>query len=177
VAQSLILGIGNLLLADDGAGVHAARRLAGLSSARPDINVIDAGTLSLTLAPMVESADRLIVLDAAQIGAAAGSVHCFLDHEFDRFLGRTRLRVNEIGLRDVMDVTRLAGVMPQERALVAIQPASITWGTELTPAVAAGLEVMLARTLELLNGWAAGPALQTAPPPDVRGEEVQRCAS
>jgi hydrogenase maturation protease len=153
VAQAIVLGIGNILLTDDGAGVHAARRLADLLAGHADVRVLDAGTLSFTLAPIVECADRLIVLDAAQLNQAPGSVQCFLDAKFDSFLGRSRLSVHEIGLRDVMDLTQLAGTIPRERALIGIQPESLGWGMELTPKVAAGLEPMVAKTLDLLESW------------------------
>jgi hydrogenase maturation protease len=151
--------MGNVLLTDDGAGVHAARRLAELLADRTDVCVLDAGTLSFTLAPIVESADRLIVLDAAELNQPAGSLQLFVGPQFDGFLGRSRLSVHEIGLRDVMDLTRLAGALPQERALIGIEPASLDWGTELTPTVAAALPLMLARTLDLLRLWPLKRAL------------------
>lgn len=153
MTQSVILGIGNVLLTDDGAGVHAARQLADLLVARADVHVLDAGTLSFTLAPIIEGADHLIILDATQLNQAPGSLQCFPDAQLDRFLGRGRLTVHEIGLRDVMDVVRLSGTLPRNRALIGIQPASLDWGTELTPCIAASLDSMVRMTLELLESW------------------------
>jgi len=155
MTQSVILGIGNLLLTDDGAGVHAARQLADRLVARTDVRVLDAGTLSFTLAPIIESADQLIILDATQLDREAGAVQCFPNEQLDRFLGRSRLTVHEIGMRDVMDVVRLSGALPPNRVLIGIQPASLQWGTELTPCVAAGLGSMVQMALELLD---SGPA-------------------
>ena len=151
--RSVILGIGNVLLSDDGAGVHAARLLAERLANRDDVCALDAGTLSFTLAPLIEAADRLIILDATQLNQAPGSVQCFLGSELDRFLGRARLTVHEIGLRDVMDVVRLAGTVPPERALIGIQPASLEWGTEPTPCVAESLETIVRMTFDLLDSW------------------------
>jgi hydrogenase maturation protease len=151
MTQSVILGIGNILLTDDGAGVHAARRLADLLVSRTNVQVLDAGTLSFTLAPIIESADHLIILDATQLGQPPGSLQCFPDTQLDEFLGRSRLTVHEIGLRDVMDVVRLSGALPRNRALIGIQPASLEWGTELTPCIAASLNSMVRMALELLE--------------------------
>jgi hydrogenase maturation protease len=161
MTQSVILGIGNVLLTDDGAGVHAARQLADLLVARADVQVLDAGTLSFTLAPIIEGADHLIILDATQLNQTPGSLQCFPDTQLDRFLGRGRLTVHEIGLRDVMDVVRLSGTLPRNRALIGIQPASLEWGTELTPCIAASLHSMVRMTLELLESWSVCTQLDT----------------
>jgi hydrogenase maturation protease len=151
--QSVILGVGNVLLTDEGAGVHAARRLAEQLGDRADTQVLDAGTLSFSLAPIIEAADRLIILDAADFGCAPGTVRCFLDGEIDRFLSRNHLSVHEIGLRDLMDIARLMERLPGERALIAIQPESLDWGSQPTPAVEAGLSEAVHLTSTLLETW------------------------
>ncbi|HEY6925225.1 MAG TPA: HyaD/HybD family hydrogenase maturation endopeptidase [Steroidobacteraceae bacterium] len=151
--QSLVLGIGNALLSDDGAGVHCAQRLADILSSRDDVRVIDAGTLCFTLVPEIESAERLIVLDAAELTRAPGELQWFLDGQMDAFLARPRLSAHEIGLRDLMDIARLSAALPRERALIGIQPGSLGWGTELTPEVAKGIDAMVTLTLDLLQLW------------------------
>lgn len=158
MSKTLIVGIGNVLLSDDGAGVHGARVLAERLAGREDVRVLDGGTLSFTLAPMIAGADRLVILDATQLDTAPGEIRTFIGEAVDRLLGRTRLTVHEIGLRDVLDVARLSGDLPQQRALIGIQPASLDWGTELTPAVAACLENIVAAVLELLESWPAQSA-------------------
>lgn len=155
MAATIIMGVGNMLLTDDGAGVHAARALAQRLASRVDVTVLDAGTLSFTLVPLVEAADRLIILDAAQLELPAGSIRYFLNAEIDEFLGRSQLSVHEIGLRDVMDMARLAGRLPPERALIGIQPVSLDWGTELTPRVTAGVDQAVQLALDWLDRWPA----------------------
>ena len=159
MSRTVILGIGNVLLTDDGAGVHAARLLAGALEERTDVEVVDAGTLSFTLAPLLAGARRLIVLDAARLGAAAGTVRCFFGGEIDALLARARPSVHELGLRDLLGIARLTGTLPTERALIAIEPHSLEWGTEPSPAVAAALESATRTARELLESW---PALAAA---------------
>src|ERR1700741_4759780 len=106
VKKTLILGIGNVLLSDDGAGVHAARLLVQRLADREDVQVLDAGTLSFSLAPLIAGAHRLIVLDATQLEQAPGSLRTFVGVELDRLLGNARLTVHEIGLRDVLEISR-----------------------------------------------------------------------
>jgi hydrogenase maturation protease len=153
LARSVVLGIGNVLLTDEGAGVHAARLLAQRLAGRADVQVLDGGTLSFTLAPLIAGADRLIVLDAMQLGEPPGTVQRFLDAEVDEILGRARLSVHEIGLRDMLDIARLGESCPRQRALVGIQPGSLDWGTEPTAAVAAALCAATDITLGLLAAW------------------------
>jgi hydrogenase maturation protease len=153
VTRSVVLGIGNVLLTDEGAGVHAARLIAQRLAGRTCVQVLDGGTLSFTLEPVIAGADRLIVLDAMQLGAPPGTVQRFLDAEVDEVLGRARLSVHEIGLRDVLEISRLADSCPRQRALVGIQPASLDWGTEPTAPVVAALEIASKMTLGLLDAW------------------------
>lgn len=153
MTPSLILGIGNVLLSDDGAGVHAARLLAPQLAQYPDVQVLDGGTLSFSLAPFIESANCLIVLDAMQLSQPPGTVQRFLDTEVDEVLGRARLSVHEIGLRDVLQLARLAGRCPARRALIGIQPESLEWGTAPTPAVDSALPAAAGLALDLLKIW------------------------
>jgi len=82
VTNTLVLGVGNTLLADEGAGVHAMRYLKDHYDL-PDTTYLDAGTLSFTLAADIAEADNLIVFDAAQIGAEPGDIKVFQNDEVD----------------------------------------------------------------------------------------------
>ena len=132
MTRSVVLGIGNILLSDDGAGVHVVRRLEGLLQERSDVQVVDGGTLSFTLAPVIEDAERLIVIDAAQLHAAPGTVRTYFGPEFDLFVGKPKLTVHEVSLVDLLDIARLMDAVPAQRALVAVQPLCATWGSSLT---------------------------------------------
>jgi hydrogenase maturation protease len=151
VGKSIILGIGNVLLTDEGAGVHVARRLALQLADRGGVHVVDGGTLGFALAPLIQDAHRLIVLDAMQLNRPPGSVQRFLDAEVDKLLSHTRLSVHEIGLRDVLAISQLTGSCPPQRALIGIQPASLGWGTEPTAPVAQALDTAAGMALGLLE--------------------------
>ena len=132
MTRSVVLGIGNILLSDDGAGVHVARRLDALLKNRTDVQVIDGGTLSFTLAPVIEDADRLIVIDAAQLACGARHRTHVVWPGVRCFLGKPKLTVHEVGLVDLLDIARLMDAVPPQRALVAVQPLCATWGSTLT---------------------------------------------
>lgn len=155
-AKTLVLGIGNTLLGDEGVGVHAMRALEAQLAGRSDVEFIDGGTLSFTLAAPIESADRLIVIDAAQLHSAPGTVRSFEGDDMDRFLGSQRKRsVHEVGLMDLMSIARLTDALPSLRALIAIQPEFVDWAETPTPAVAASIPKACELAVDMMERWNA----------------------
>jgi hydrogenase maturation protease len=153
-ARTLVLGIGNTLLCDEGVGVVVMEALSRRLGERDDLEFMDGGTLSFTLAGPIAEHDGLIVIDAAEMGARPGSVAVFANEEMDRFLGSNRKRsVHEVSLIDLMAVALLEGCLPPRRALIAIQPALVDWGERLSPPVAAALDEACDRAQRLIEGW------------------------
>ncbi|MDD2700821.1 MAG: HyaD/HybD family hydrogenase maturation endopeptidase [Sideroxydans sp.] len=153
-SNTLILGIGNSLLQDEGAGIHAMNYLREALADRDDITYLDGGTLSFTLASAIEDTSRLIVIDAAQLNAAPGHTQVFEGVAMDDFLGSNRKRsVHEVSLLDLMAIAHLADHLPAQRALIGIQPDMIDWGEHPSPAVAAALPQVCAQTRQILEGW------------------------
>lgn len=156
-ATVLVLGLGNTLLSDDGAGVHVVEALRGAASAfaggSDDIVLRDGGTLGLALLPEIESADALIVVDAAAFSAEPGTVRVFEGAAMDAQLAGKRHTVHEVNLVDLMGAAELSGVRPRRRALVGIEPQSFEWGLSPTPPVAAALPVACAAVGALIREW------------------------
>ena len=136
----LVLGIGNTLLSDEGVGVHAIRRLGQESEACSDFALMDGGTLGLSILPAVEEADCLIVVDAARLGLPPGAVRRFSGLRMDRLVRAGIRTCHEVGLKDLLDLARLDGRLPRCRALIAVEPLSLDWGTCLSPTVSLALE-------------------------------------
>ncbi len=151
---TLILGLGNTLLSDEAVGVEVVRRL---ESARdvPDAVFLDGGTLSFTLAGPIADSERLIVVDAAVMGAEPGTVRVFEGKAMDRQLSGKGKSVHEVSLQDLMDMARLTSTLPPFRAMVGIEPAKVDWGDRLTPAVEAAVPVAVAAVRDLAVRWAA----------------------
>jgi hydrogenase maturation protease len=153
--QTLILGLGNVLLADEAVGAAVIRRLESEADPAAPLRFLDGGTLSFTLAVPIAECPRLIVIDAAAMGDAAGSVRVFEGEAMDRQLRCHAKSVHEVSLADLLDIARLTDSLPARRALIGIEPALIDWSDELTPAVAAAVPVALERVRELLARWDA----------------------
>ena len=157
--RTLILGIGNTLLSDEGVGVHVIRHLAAEHPDEPDLTFLDGGTLSFTLAGDIADHDFLIVVDAARLDAPPGTVRCFEDQQMDRYLGRAQMSVHEVGLSDHMDMARLSDTLPRRRALVGIQPEILDWGERPSPAVEPAVREAAQLVLDLARRWRADARL------------------
>lgn len=154
--KTLVLGIGNTLLADEGIGIHVLKALSASPLPEDRVELIDGGTLSFTLAVAIEQADALIVVDAAQLQAAPGTLQVFEGEDMDRFLThQRRSSVHEVGLTDLMNMARLTERWPEKRALVAIQPEKVDWGEYPSPAVQAAIPSACRAIEALLEGWHA----------------------
>jgi hydrogenase maturation protease len=147
-----VVGIGNSLLTDDGAGIHA---LLGFADSNSDDSVvcIDGGTVGLALLDRLSSLDGLIALDAMKLGKRPGTVTVLEGEAMDAHLRNQRGSVHEVGLSDLMDALRLRGDLPPNRALIGIEPADMGWGTAPTAAVAAALPKVVNLTGDLLQQW------------------------
>lgn len=132
---TLIIGIGNNLLTDDGAGIHVINRLSERTLPE-DVELLDGGTLGFALLENIETAARLIVVDAAQLDAEPGTVRVLKNAEMDDYLGTSRrTSVHEVNLLDMMVAARFRGRLPADYALVGIQPATVDWGSDPSPVV------------------------------------------
>jgi hydrogenase maturation protease len=151
--HTLILGIGNTLLCDEGVGIHAMNLLQSERPDDPGITYIDGGTLSFTLAAYIEDCQNLIVLDAAELKAAPGMVRAMVGADMDTFLGAARRSPHEVGLLDLFDIARLTESLPENRALIGIQPDCIEWGMRPTMAVEQALPDVVREANRLLSDW------------------------
>lgn len=149
----LVLGVGNILLQDEGIGIHLLKFMEKFFPAFPDVTYVDGGTLSFTLAGEIESHDHLLVLDAVELHAPPGTLCCYEDEEMDHFLGTAKRSAHEVGLLDLMDIARLSGHLPAHRALVGIQYGTFGWGEEPTPTVKENIPLAGRLAANLLQKW------------------------
>ena len=149
-----IVGIGNNLLTDDGAGIHVLERIAR-QSPDDDLACIDGGTVGLALLDRLSNLHGLIALDAMILGKAPGTVTVLEGEAMDAHLRNQRGSVHEVGPSDLMDALRLRGDLPEHRALIGIEPADMDWGTEPTTPVAAAIPEAAALAQELVGAWRA----------------------
>jgi hydrogenase maturation protease len=154
--NALVLGIGNVLLGDDGAGVKLVERLRselGTEAA----TFIDGGTIGFALLSYVEATDSMLVVDAAELNGLPGTIALFEGSAMDRLLASVRRRtVHEVGLIDLLDMARLQDCLPTRRALLCVQPARIEWSESLSRPVEAAFDGAIEQARALLERWRVG---------------------
>src|SRR4030043_1704816 len=129
----VILGIGNILLSDEGIGVHVANQL--FKRALPEnVSVVEGGTDGFRLLNVITEADRLIVIDAVRGGANPGSIYRFDIDDVRNCPSGFKTSVHQIGILEVIDLSELIGKKPHT-TIMGIEPKSLEMGMELTPEI------------------------------------------
>lgn len=142
-----IIGVGNPLLADDGLGIVAAERLAALDWPA-GVEVLDGGTGGLTLLDLLAGARGVILVDAVAMGAAPGTLRRFTCEELaDLPAESPGLSLHGGGLSEVLALARELGSLPP-LVLFGVEPATVELQLGLSPAVAAGLNELLAAVVK-----------------------------
>ncbi len=147
-----IIGIGNVLLMDEGIGVHALNELKERYILPDCVNLIDGGTMGLDLLPFFEGNDRVLFIDAADFRTDPGIIKILRGEEIPRFLC-SKLSVHQIGLPDMHCASALMGITPEDTRLIGIQPESVETGYGLTPRIQSKMEEIIAVVLSLLRDW------------------------
>lgn len=147
----VVLGLGNAILSDDGAGIHALGKLRSSGVPR-GVALVDGGTAGAGLLDAVAGCEGLLVLDAVDVGGEPGDV---VRINLEGGVGRPGPRtVHELGLETLLQDLRLLETFPSRAVLFGIQPEALGPGTGLSPPVAGSLDTMVAAALDELREWA-----------------------
>jgi hydrogenase maturation protease len=172
-ARTLVLGLGNVLLRDEGIGVWVAAAL-GRGFEFPEwVTVLEGGTLGLDLLPRLDGVERLLLIDAVRTGRAPGDV---VRLEGDEVPAALDLKVSphQIGVQDLLAAACLTGREPPSVVLWGVEPERLEPGTGFSPRVAEALPRLLAEVLGELGRWGApGAPAAAAPPPPIWWEAAE----
>ncbi len=147
-----VLGIGNLLLSDDGVGVHVIKKLQEEYEFPGSVELIDGGTKGLDLLPLFEGKDKILIVDAANFRKEPGTIDTVEGDKIPAFLS-SKLSVHQIGLPDTLFAAKLMDITPAEMSLIGIQPKSMETGVELSEEIKDRMEQLINKVLEKLNEW------------------------
>ena len=140
---TVVIGVGNVVMSDDGLGVHALRRLRSRYRFGDDVELFEGGTAGLLLLPHFADPLQVIIIDAIDTGSAAGTL-VRLDGKRWASAFHARMTPHEVGLTDLLGAALLSGAWPRRLVLHGAQPARTTIGTELSPPVADALDPLAA---------------------------------
>ncbi|MFH1146611.1 MAG: HyaD/HybD family hydrogenase maturation endopeptidase [Pseudomonadota bacterium] len=143
----LVLGVGNLLLSDEGVGVHIADELMKMELP-PDVSVVEGGTDGFRLMNVIVGFDRLIIVDAVRGGAEPGSIYRFdlEDIQVDSSLYKTS--VHQVGILEVIRLSRLVAGKTPRTTIIGVEPKSLDMGMELSPEIHAKVPRVIELVLE-----------------------------
>jgi hydrogenase maturation protease len=147
-----VIGVGNLLLSDDGAGIHAIRRLGRDSRVGSVARLIDGGVVGTNLLAEVCGCDKLLIVDAVDAGLPPGAT-VRMDFSGPDSPGIDTRNTHQLGIPGLLDDLRLLGQAPRQVVLLGVQPAAMGWGTQLSPEVAGALPVVFAEVVRQLDRW------------------------
>ena len=139
----VVLGIGNIILSDEGVGVRAAEALQAAYDLPDYVEVIDGGTAGMELLGPLSGVDLLLVLDAVKGVGEPGTLVTLAGSDVPVFF-RTKLSPHQVSICDVLAGLEFSGELPRDLVLIGVEPASLELGLELTPAIAARVPEMVA---------------------------------
>ncbi len=158
----LVLGIGNLLWADEGFGVRCVEALNAGWRFPPQVTLMDGGTQGLYLLPYVQQADCLLVFDAVDYGDPAGALREVVGDQVPRFMGAKKMSLHQTGFQEVLASAELLGRLPDELVLIGCQPVELEdFGGSLRDEVKAQIGPALDVACEWLTRWGAAPVPRT----------------
>ena len=150
----LILGIGNVLWADEGFGVRCVEAMAETHALPDTVRLLDGGTQGLYLLPFLEESDALLVFDAIDYGLPPGTLKVVRDDEVPAFMGAKKMSLHQTGFQDVIATARLLDRCPPQMVLIGCQPVELEdYGGGLRPLVAARIPEALALARQVLAEW------------------------
>jgi hydrogenase maturation protease len=153
-----VLGVGNLLWADEGFGVRCVEALGAGRAFPEDVELLDGGTLGLALIPLLQDATHLLIFDAVDFGGDPGSLIVARDDELPRFMTRDKMSLHQAGMNDVLAMLAMLGHRPEALTLVGVQPVQLDdYGGSLTPTVQSRVPEAVDLALAELAAWGAEP--------------------
>lgn len=148
----LVLGIGNLIMSDDGVGIKVIHHLQERYRFPEEVELMDGGTLGLDILPYLENVDRLLIVDAMETGDVPGTLARITGDDIPIVMS-TKLSPHQMGLKDLLAVATLLGHRPPEMVLFGIQPDVIDLGLDLSPPVSARFGNLVQMVLTELENW------------------------
>ncbi len=152
--ETLVLGIGNILWADEGFGIRAVELLNERYVFPDNVRVMDGGTQGIFLLPWVRAAKQLLIFDAVDFGLEPGTLKLVEGDDVPRFMGVKKMSMHQAGFQEVLSTAELSGELPRRIALIGVQPELLDdYGGSLRTSVRRQVEPAVAMAVDVLSNW------------------------
>ena len=173
----LVIGLGNLLWADEGFGVRCVESLHARYELPEGVRVLDGGTQGLYLVPHVCGAERLLVLDAVDFGNEPGTLRLLRGAAVPRLALQGKMSMHQTGFQDVLAAVELLGHAPRDVVLIGVQPQELEdFGGTLTQVVSERVGDAVLVALAQLTAWGFRPRVRTRPAEALLGPCLDRAS-
>jgi hydrogenase maturation protease len=152
MARNIVLGLGNILNRDEGLGVHALKLLGTRLAQHEPIELIDGGTLGLSLLQLVEACEHLLLLDAVNAGLAPGTIMELRGEDIPLYTG-LKMSQHQVTFQEVLGLARIRGRLPSNLHMIGVQPADLSVGVGLSPVVEAAMPEVVERAVSVVQAW------------------------
>lgn len=150
--RKIILGLGNILNHDEGLGVHALKLLEERFETQTALELLDGGTLGLSLLPLVEQCSHLLILDAIAAEQPPGTIIELGRNEIPLYAG-VKLSQHQVTFQEVLGLANMRGKLPTYLSMIGVQPADLSIGIGPSAIVAASMPQVLERTVAIIRNW------------------------
>ncbi len=152
--ETLILGIGNILWADEGFGIRTIETLHARYTFPDTVRIMDGGTQGIFLLPYVRDAKRLLIFDAVDYGLPPATMKLIRGDDVPRFMGAKKVSMHQAGFQEVLSTAQLTDDLPEELILIGVQPELLDdYGGSLRDSVKAQIDPAIHLALEILADW------------------------
>ena len=148
----VVLGVGNILLTDEGFGVHVVNQLREDYVFNPPITILDGGTMGMELLTYMRGMTQLVLVDAIHGGEAPGTVYEFPHEEMNHYFTEA-ISVHEVGMQDILRIRALQEDPLEDAVVIGVEPESLELGLTLSETTQAAVEDVKGRVLAVLSAW------------------------
>jgi len=146
--KTLILGLGNILLMDEGIGVHVVSELKK-QKLPEDVEIIDGGTAGMDLLSFVKNVQKLIIIDAIRLKKRPGSIYCLRPYEME--FTAPQFSLHQVGVLEILSTAKKLHCLPEDTTIIGVEPKEIDWGLDLTAEVKETIPYIVNMVLEKVN--------------------------
>ena len=151
-AENTVLGVGNIILSDEGFGVRVVEYLQKNFTFPDNVALIDGGTLGVELTHFITGTRRLLIIDSIDGGAQPGKTFHLRDEEINKHFAQ-KISAHEVGIQDVLTMLELTGKKISHVELIGAQPFSLEASLDLTEPMSKLVPVFADKAVEILRSW------------------------
>jgi hydrogenase maturation protease len=150
--KTLVLGVGNTLMGDEGVGVHVIERLLAGYKIPEEVHVLDGGVLGMGLLYYLKGIENLLLVDAVETRRDPGTIIRLEDDEVPAFLSM-KISPHQVGVPDMLAASKFIDLYPKRIVLWGIQPEILDMGLDMSPLIESKVDILVNNVLEQLKDW------------------------